>query len=288
MPKYKSVGLYDAETKKNTTKTINIEGMTEKEIKDIFDKIKKEQKKKNLLYKMNNEGIKEEKVVSKQMQKKESVKEISVNTKNNVDLILNNDSGNTIFLLGASQRGKSTVLMYLYDKYFSGNDFVTLLFAINYQIKAYKNHKNLIICKTFNKQSEKLIKLEKYINSNCDNKYKFCNMFDDIIGQKYNTLLNDLIMTYRNSNISSLISLQYPKLLNRTQRTNIHNVLLFGFNNDEAIIDVVKFWLKGYFSKLGYKTELEQVEFYKEVTRDHGFIYVSSLHDHISFHRLII
>lgn len=281
MSKYKSVGLYDAKTKKTTTKTFNIEGMSQKEIKINCDKIKLAQKHKNAQYKENN--------ISTQIapiNNKLNLNKPNLMDKSNLDLILNNDTGNTTFLLGASQRGKSTVLMYVYDKYYSGNDFISILFAINYQIKAYKNHKNLIICKTFNNQAEKLIKMEKYINTNCKNKYKFCNMFDDIIDQKYNKLLNSLITTFRNSNISSVISLQYPKFLSRNQRTNIHNILLFGFNNDEAIIDVVKFWLKGFFNKLGYKTENEQIEFYKEVTKDYGFIYVSSLHDHISFHRL--
>lgn len=276
---YKTVHIYDCEKKLRTTKTFSTSGMTEKQIEERAKRIQEEAKEKNRLFKEN----KKNRIIQKvdEMVKNETVKVLK-----DIDLILNEDTGNTIFLLGSSQRGKTTVMMHLYRKYYSSNKFVTILYAINYQIKHYEKQKNLIVCKTFNQQAEKVIKMQKYINSNCDNKYMFCNMFDDIVDQKFNKLLNSLILTYRNSNISSLISLQYPKLLNRTQRTNIHNVLLFGFNNDEAIIDVIKYWLKGFFHKLGYITELEQIEFYKKMTDDHGFIYVSSLHNHISFHKL--
>lgn len=279
MNKYKSVSLYDSSRKMFTSRTFSTEGLNEKQIEERVKRIKEENKLKNKEFK---EG-KKDRVVQKidKMINKETIKVSS-----DIELVLNKNTGNTIFLLGSSQRGKTTAMMELFKKYYSGNDFITILYAINYQIKHYAKQKNLIICKTFNKQAEKLIKMQKYINSNCNNKYMFCDMFDDIVDQKFNKLLNSLILTYRNSNISSLISLQYPKLLNRSQRANIHNVLLFGFNNDEAIVDVIKYWLRGFFTKLGYETELEQVELYKKMTHDHGFIYVSSLHNHISFHRL--
>lgn len=128
--------------------------------------------------------------------------------------------------------------------------------------------------------------MEKFINTNCDNKYNFCNMFDDIINLKDNKLINDLILSFRNSNMSTIISLQYPRLLSKLQRNNINNVLIFGFNNDEIIVDVINYWLKGFFINLECKTEVEQIEFYKKMTNDYGFIYVSLLHNHISFHRL--
>jgi hypothetical protein len=275
----KTISVYDAQTKKPKAISVNIKDLSEYEIKQKVDKIKQDQKVKNMMYKQ--EKLK----LPLQIEK---IIEPLVDVESQIDLKLNHDTGNTTFLLGSSQRGKSTVLMYLYDKYYSGSDFISILYAINYQIKHYQNRKNLKLCSTFNKQSEKLIRMEKYINTKCKNKYKFCNMFDDIIDQKYNKLLNELILSFRNSNMSSLISLQYPKALNRSQRTNIHNVLLFGFNNDEAIIDIIKYWLKGFFTKLGYKSEGEQIEFYKKMTENYGFIYVSSLHNHISFHRLKI
>lgn len=184
--------------------------------------------------------------------------------------------------------GKSTLLMHLYDKYYSSKEFISILFSINPHINIYKDHKNLIQCNTFNKDTETLIKEQKYINVKCKNKYKFVNMLDDIIDVKFSALISNLILTYRNSNISSLISLQYPKLLNKSARANINNIILFNFNTDETIIDTIKLYLRNHFNKLGFKTFDEQLSLYKELTKNHGFIYLNTINNYISFHRLTI
>ena len=113
-------------------------------------------------------------------------------------------------------------------------------------------------------------------------------MLDDIIDVKFSALISNLILTYRNSNISSLISLQYPKLLNKSARANINNIILFNFNTDETIIDTIKLYLRNHFNKLGFKTFDEQLSLYKELTKNHGFIYLNTINNYISFHRLTI
>lgn len=163
-----------------------------------------------------------------------------------------------------------------------------MLFTMNPHIDIYKNHKNLIVCKTFNKETENVIKEQKYINMKTNNKYNFCNLLDDIIDVKYSALLNNLILTYRNSNISTIICLQYPKLINKSVRANINNVMLFNFNTDETCIDAINLFLKNHFNKMGYKTEDDKLKLYKELTKNHGFIYINTLHNHISFHKLNI
>ena len=62
-------------------------------------------------------------------------------------------------------------------------------------------------------------------------KFKFLVIFDDII-QLRGLLLTKSILTLRNSNISTAISIQYEKLLNPAQRSSIHNMFIFNLRTE--------------------------------------------------------
>jgi len=212
--------------------------------------------------------------------KKEEKKEIKIITsKNFKDLHLDPNTGNTTFLIGSSKRGKSTLLMNIFKNYYNTKNDISVLFSINSHIPLYKNKK-------LNEESEKLVKQMKYINYKCENKYKFCLMFDDITNVRYNNLMNELILTYRNSNISSVVSLQYPNLLSKQARGSINNVLFFGLNNDESIKVALDSFLKSHFSKMGVIGEINQINFYRKMTDDHKFIYLHPESGKISFNKL--
>lgn len=295
--KYYNITLYDAEKKELTgkgqcSKNLRIDQFTEEEAKKEIAKIRAEQRKKNLLYSLAKEKEKEEK--AKVMSAETPKMETTINIANlpiresEINIKFDANTGNTCVILGSSKMGKSTLLLHLYDKYYDSKEFISMLFTINPHINVYNNHKNLIMCKTFNRETEDIIKEQKYINMKTNNKYNFCNLLDDIIDVKYSSLLNNLILTYRNSNISTLISLQYPKLLNKSARANVNNIILFNFNTDETCIDAINLFLKAHFNKMGYKSEDDKLKLYKELTKNHGFIYINTLHNHISFHKLNI
>lgn len=198
-------------------------------------------------------------------------------------------TGNSTVIFGSSKTGKSTLMMHIYDKYYKTNkDFICSLFSINSHIKIYDDDGNLLKCNTFNDDSQKYILLQKYINSKADNKCNFLNMFDDIINFKYCNLINEMIMTYRNSNMSTIMCLQFAFLFSKMNRANANNIIIFGANSDEARLDLIKTFLKSHFRKMGLKNFDSQMAFFKEVTNDHGFIYIHTASDSISFHRLKI
>jgi ABC-type ATPase with predicted acetyltransferase domain len=298
---YYTAIFYDAEKRDRDGKgAVSRSFKKDKYTKEEADKeilrIRTEYKRKNLEYKLMKKKEKFEKHEDDKLKNSEKVKRHIVppnmeklpQPDSEINLKLDQNTGNSCVILGSSKMGKSTLLMYLYDKYFNTNDYISTLFTINAHINMYKDHKKLIICKTFNREAEKVIQMEKFINTKTDNKYDFVVMLDDIIDVRYSKLLNNLILTYRNSKISSFISLQYPKLLSKSARANINNIIMFNFNTDETCNDVIKLFLKNHFNKMGYKNEDEQLGLYKELTKNHGFIYLNTLHDHISFHRLII
>lgn len=208
---------------------------------------------------------------------------------NDINLNLDQNTGNTLALYGAGKAGKTTALMHIYRKnYMNDPEFICSLFSVNSHISAYKVDKKLLKCGGFNAKGEKFIKLEKYINSKCKNKYKFANFWDDVIDMKYSKLINQMILTYRNSNISTFICMQYAYLLNKMSRANLNGVLIFNTNSNESKIDLIKTFLKPYFNRLGIIGEPEMINFFDYITKDHGFFYIDNLKNKISFHRLKI
>lgn len=279
MKTYKIISMYDASTKRSKSVLLKMENFKdENEMKEHIKKIKEDQKIKNNVYK---------ELIKSGVMPIKNVRDNAINMQNTLHLKLDGGTGNTTLILGSSKRGKTSLMLYIYKNfYMHDKDFITTLFSINSHIPEYNIDKNILKTNCFNKTSEKYIKLEKYINHKCKNKYKFLNIFDDIIDLKFKKLVNELILTYRNSNMSTILLMQYLYGVSKMMRSNINNIIIFGVNSDEAAQDLIKTYLKPYFMKLGYRTYEEQIKLFKDVTDNHGFFYIHPLSDSISFHRL--
>jgi len=274
--KYVRFNCYDSKLKKNVGYTIKKENFNydDDKIKDHINKIRNDHKYRN------------------EMHKKNIQKDILDTNEFNIkitpfNLNLDYNTGNTLGLFGSGKQGKSSLLMYIYNKYYAQEkDYICTLFSINSHIKVYKADKKLLRCNSFTKEAEKYIKMQKYINSHTSNKYKFANFFDDVIDVKYKKILNEMILTYRNSNISTIISLQYPYLLSKQNRANLNGICLFQTNSSESIKDIIDTFLKHHFIKMGITHYNDMVNFYKKATENHSFIYINNLNDSISYHKL--
>jgi hypothetical protein len=86
----------------------------------------------------------------------------------------------------------------------------------------------------------KVLQALKRVNDATKLRFKFLVIFDDIINLRGN-LITKCILTLRNSNISTVISIQYEKLLNPAQRSSVHNMFLFNLRSESW-----EFLLKGY------------------------------------------
>lgn len=293
----KHITIYDAELKKNKSLIFNINNFKDEEdMNNHIKQLREDQRIKNKEFRNNKN---QPQIINNEQQlinnnQPQIINNINssfkdINILNTFDLYLDQNTGNSGVLLGSSKRGKSTLMMYIYNKYYGNDkDYISTLFSINSHIQVYKSDKNLLVSDCFNGRSQKYIKLQKYINSKCKNKYKFLNMFDDIIDMKYSKIINQLILTYRNSNISSYICLQYGFLLSKMNRANVNNIIIFGSNTNESITDLITTYLKPYFNKLGYKTYDSQMALFKYVTDNFGFIYIHPKTDNITFHKLIL
>ena len=204
------------------------------------------------------------------------------------ELKLDAGTGNTTYLIGASKQGKSTMLMRLYDTYYAPRKIVSILWTANPQIAIYRRRHNLIVADGWGKAQEAIVLEQHRIQKRTKNEYRFLNMFDDLVHLRDSPVMADLILTYRNSKMSTIVSMQYSKLLQRSARANVNNVLLFGQNTDENIEGVINVYLRGYLRGLGIRLIPDQINWYKAATADHAFIYVRPADSTVSFHRLQI
>lgn len=298
--RYKRVTLWDSQEQKRRCITLTVADYpSESALKETIDKLKADNKERNKQIRLEHkQGEFRQRLAAVSTQTEFCRTNTAVDfelpdilkPKNEVTLRLDSGTGNTTLIFGSSKRGKSTLQRYLYDKYYSTKTVntrgINTMFAGNPQLSIYKHDKNLLIGDGFNQKSAKYIKMQKYINSKTHNKYKFLNMFDDILDTKYSSIVNQLVLSYRNSNISLLMCLQYVFMLSKQNRANINNTFVFGSNTYEDEKNLIDVFLKPYFSALGFRSNAEQIQLYRKVTADYGFFYIDNLKGKISAHRL--
>lgn len=298
--KYIQVSAYDAEAYDKHGKNmilhyVDVNGMTDEQIAAAIKKIKEDQKLKNAAYRISNpvdkskSGRRKVKKVPTSLEEptKEPTKEpTSIPASGNMDskvlkglsskLQFDMETGNTFCLFGASKSGKTTLMMEIYRKMFPRycklSKLLTTIFAMNIQLPIYQD-KYIIQCPYFTPDVAKYVDWQRRLNKLNNNEYKFLNMFDDFIDVRHKDIINNLILTYRNSNISSIICLQYVNLLSKAARSNINNVFLLHMNTDESIEVAVKSYLSGMLRKNGITAE-NAVNWYREHTIDHNYIYI--------------
>lgn len=166
-------------------------------------------------------------------------------------------NGVTCSLMGSSGCGKSTVLKKI---------FIDGLYSDNAQKELPKDERQQYVVSLFteSEHSDALEEMPKDItvfpkgidihainwgyrtNSRYDKKYNFVNISDDCIHIRYSKMVEKMFLTMRNTNITSVVSLQYPKLIPLSVRTSVYFSFCFLFNNEEGIEQVVRGWLAGY------------------------------------------
>lgn len=178
-------------------------------------------------------------------------------------------TGQTALLLGSSFTGKTSLLVVALNNLIKKKAFdVIIIFteSINSEplkkIK-YRDHRVIII----NCFIPEVIKWAHLINDKTDNRYKFLFVLDDIVDMTKKAIYKKLILTYRNSNISSITVTQWPKIIGPGHRSSYHNVIFSGFRGSEAREFVIKNWLKSPMTELGMKKPLEFDAFFVKSTK---------------------
>lgn len=292
--RYKQVGLRDAETGRRYTKNLKLTDFQSMEEMDAFaKKLQAEQKTKNAAWRAAQKRQVIEAALARTPEPivlpaiapaADGLPDVTI--RDSLRFSLDEGTGSTILLLGSSKRGKSHLMMRIYEDKFRRKDTISTLFSDNPHLKVYGSDKDLLCAYGFGDRHAKYIQMQHYINVKTKNEYKFANFLDDIVDRKNSPIVNKMVLTYRNAGISLIIALQYLMLMSKMNRSNINHTFCFGMNSAEDEMSVIKNMLRPYFAQMGLKRLDDMVRFYRVVTRDHGFIHIDNVRGEVSFHRL--
>lgn len=178
-------------------------------------------------------------------------------------------NGITFAFMGSSGCGKSTVIMKVFiDQIFGkkatrlrkDREYIIQIMTQSAKSDAFKELPKDVLVDSKGLDEDN-INFCYHMNENYNKKYNFFVMLDDVLDVRYKDLVQRMFLTMRNTNISSLISIQYPKLIPVSIRTSVYFALFFFFNNDEATEQAVRGWLSAY---LPGKSIREKIYYYRE------------------------
>ena len=163
-------------------------------------------------------------------------------------------NGVTFAFLGSSGCGKSTLIKLVFIEQIFGKkackeqglkEFMIQIMTQSSKSDAFKDLPKEILVDSKGLDEDN-INFCYHMNENYDKNYNFFIILDDVLEVRYKYIVQRMFLTMRNTNISSLISLQYPKLIPVSIRTSVYFVFFMYFNNDEGVEQAVKGWLSAY------------------------------------------
>jgi len=177
-------------------------------------------------------------------------------------------------LIGSTRSGKSTVMIYLFEKYFTRH--IPIMTTGSIQADIYGPLRKA--CAISPEFFPELIKESMMLNQKTKNHYPILHILDDMLDGKNTKALCKLLTIGRNSGLSTIICAQELSILNAIGRTNLNYILCFRLNSDSAIEKVVRNYLRHALPK---GTINEQCHMYKQLTQNHRFFVVDCLADEV-------
>lgn len=189
-----------------------------------------------------------------------------------------NDNGVTYALVGSSGSGKTTMLREifldrLYSPKLADKDYIVTVFTESKESDALQGlHKDILIDgKGFDEDQFNYYYLENSIHNK---KFNFVAVLDDCIHIRFRKTIERMFLVMRNTNITSIVSLQYPKLIPVSIRTSIYYCFCLALNNEEGIEIAVRTWVGSY---IPGKNIREKICSYREWTQDHACYLLDNL-----------
>lgn len=192
-----------------------------------------------------------------------------------------NRNGITATIIGASGCGKSTMVskVFMSDMY-SDDKFIQVLFTNSPKSDALKQlHPSVIVSKYG--VDDETVRWCYQMNLNYEKQYNFVLYMDDVIDFRYNVLIQQMFLIMRNTNITSICSLQYPNYIPPAIRQSAYFTFCFSSNNHQGIELCVRYYLAGY---LPGKSIREKMDAYRDWTeggegkgRGHRFFLLDNL-----------
>lgn len=189
----------------------------------------------------------------------------------------NKDSKNgiTLALMGGSGRGKSTIIRkILLDQVYNSKDYIVQVFTESASSDAFKDLSKDIIVDGVGINQDAINFLYKN-QQEYDKRHNIVVILDDCIDIRHKQMIQRMFLIMRNSNITSLVSLQHPKLIPPSIRSSVYFSICMGFNGDENDEVCVRSYLSGY---MPGKNIFEKMCYYQEWTKtSHNFFMIDNL-----------
>jgi hypothetical protein len=181
-------------------------------------------------------------------------------------------NGVTYAFLGSSGCGKSTLLREVFiDQLYNGpladKEYIIMLMTKSPWADPLQGMPKKILVDG-NGIDGDAINLLYQMNVSYNKRYNFVVLVDDVIHVRHNQMLENMFLTMRNTNITSLVSIQYAKLLPPSIRTSVYFSFCMKQNNRDAIEVIVRGWVGAY---LPGKRIQEKMDYYQEWTEHHQF-----------------
>lgn len=177
--------------------------------------------------------------------------------------------GMTIALVGSTRSGKTTLLTHTLAKWFDKH--LGVLMTPSLHAPVYEDIKGLCKAPAY---VPRVIEEMYSINRKTDNHYPFLAVLDDVVTAKFDKTLMKSFTIYRNSGITTIMSVQNPIIFNSVTRGNFNAVILGYLNSDEACEKVIRMFC---YTAIPGKNIEEKIHAYKEMTKDHYWLYICHL-----------
>jgi ABC-type cobalamin/Fe3+-siderophores transport system ATPase subunit len=181
--------------------------------------------------------------------------------------------GCSMALIGASRSGKTTFMKYIIKNHFAKH--ITVMFSQNPHADIYSDlGKKIIVCDTYHPE---LLRETHELNKECDNKYPFLFISDDMVDPKMkgDVEITRALTIYRNANISTLFSFQGRTMMNAVGRNNLNYVAIFKQQTPLEYENVVKEFLSMWLPQ--HLTMKQMVSFVMRATQDHHFFFIDNI-----------
>lgn len=188
------------------------------------------------------------------------------------------DNGVTYALIGSSGCGKSTLIRkvfidYLYDGELADKEYIVLVYTLSKTSDALQGlSKNILV--DGNGVDVDHINNDYKTNQKYNKIYNYVNILDDCIHIRHEKMIEQMFLIMRNSNITSVVSLQYGKLIPPSIRTSVYFSFCMRQNSPEAIEVMVRGWVGGFLQGQSIR---EKVRFYYRWTKEKGFFLLDNI-----------
>lgn len=193
------------------------------------------------------------------------------------------DNGTTWAVIGSSGCGKSTMVkkIHLTDLYQSETkdkekEYIRVVFTESALSDAFDDlPKDVMVDK--HGVDPDMINFCYNMNLKYDKKYNFVLVLDDCIHIRYQKMIEKMFLIMRNMNITSIVSLQYPKLIPPSIRSSVYFTFCMSMNNMEVIETVVRGWMAGYLEGQTIRQKMDTYRAWTESGGGHRFYMIDNL-----------